>query len=52
VDDAERLVVAHPEERDELIVAAQAQEGTGRRDPAEALRCSEDGGFHRVLCPP
>jgi hypothetical protein len=38
VDDAERVVVAHPEQRDQLVVAAQAQERTGGRNPAQALR--------------
>jgi hypothetical protein len=38
VDDAEGVVVAHPEQRDELVVAAQPQERTGGHDPGQALR--------------
>jgi hypothetical protein len=41
VDGSEGVVVAHPEERDELVVAAQAQQGTVCRDPTEARRCVE-----------
>ena len=41
VDDAERLVVARPEERDELLVAAQLEQGRRQRETAEASRCAK-----------
>jgi hypothetical protein len=41
MDGSEGIVVAHPEERHELVVAAQPQQRTVRRDASETRRCVE-----------
>ncbi len=48
MDHAERIVVACPEQRHELLVGADPQQRRADRDPAacNAYRCWECGGFH------
>src|SRR5205814_9054119 len=45
VDDPVRLVVTSPEQRHQLLVGPQPQKRPVERDPRDAERCLESGGF-------
>ena len=46
VDRPERVVAAAPEQREQLLVRAQPQQGWAERNPAECGWCVDCGSFH------